>query len=256
MTSQEHKSFIEKIKACLRDKREKDKKNTTPVCTLEEIFKGMSVDERNMYYQFNSPAYLNTTFSEAIKNNPKIHFDIGRKTFSFKNQFYSVNDLIQKLYLNKVGVIEGQDLYDDIEREDLEKLTRDGLLRKIVIKDRKSKPAQTILYSKNHSNDEVEKLNLEVRTPQVLKDYWAKISKDEVDRMDHNKRSALAYLNRGQPERSSKKDKRKSRRGREEDNAREWRNYHLAHKIDEAKKMLSKRAPDAKKLLRKTGISK
>lgn len=251
MTSQEHKSFIEKIKACLRDKHEKDKKNTMLTCTLEEIFKGMSVDERNMYYQFNSPAYLNTTFSEAIKNNPKIHFDIGRKAFSFKHQFNSVGDLIEKLYQTRIGVIEGQDLYDDIAKEDLEKLTRDGLLRKITIKDRKSKPAITMIYSKNHSNDEVEKLNLENRTPLVLKEYWAQISKEEVDRMDINKRSAQAYLNRGQP--VKKTEKRKSRRNREEDNAKEWRNYHLAHKIDEAKKMLTKRGPDNKKILRKTG---
>lgn len=255
MTSQEHKSFIEKIKSCLREKKERDKKSGSPTCTLEEIFKGMSLDERNMYYQFNSPAYLNTTFSEAIKNNPKIHFDIGRKTFSFKNQFLSVNDLIEKLYQTRMGVVEGQDLYDDIDKEDLEKLTRDGLLRKIVIKDKKSKPAITMIYSKNHSNDEVEKLNLEQRTPSVLKEYWEKISKEEVERMDQNKRSAMAYLNRGQPA-LKKAEKRKNRRNREEDNAKEWRNYHLADKIDEAKKMLSKRAPDAKKLLRKTGGGK
>src|SRR5688572_24955874 len=109
-TSQEHKSFIEKIKACLREKREKDRKNTTPTCTLDELFKNMSTDERNTYYQFYSPAYLATTFNEAIKNNPKIHFDLGRKTFSFKNQFYSVNDLIEKLYKNRKGIIEAQDL--------------------------------------------------------------------------------------------------------------------------------------------------
>jgi hypothetical protein len=252
-TSQEHKSFIERIKASLREKKEKERKSN-PVCSLEEIFKGMSTDEKNLYYQFNSPAYLTNTFHPAISNNPKIHFDLGRKTFSFKNQFHSVNDLIEKLYQNRMGIIEDQNLYDDIDKEDLEKLKRDNLLREIIIKDKKSKPAITLLYSKNHSNDEVEKLNLEFRTPEILKDYWEKISKEELERMDLNKRSATAYLNRNQPA-LKKTEKRKTRRNREEDNPREWRNYHLAAKIEEAKKMISKRAPETKKLPRKMGLS-
>ena len=254
-TSAEHKSFIEKIKACLREKKEKDKKCMNPVCTVEDIFKSMSVDERNHYYQFQSQVYLNNTFNEAIKNNPKIHFDVGRKTFSFKNTFYTEKDLIEKLYQNRMGVIEGQDLYDDIDKDNLEKLKRDGLLREIVIKDKKSKPPITLLFSKNHSSDEVEKLNLELRSPEILKNYWEKISKEELERMDVNKRSATAYLNRGQIDRNLKKtEKRKNRRNREEDNPREWRNYHLAQKIEEAKKMLSKRAPENKKLPRKYGF--
>jgi hypothetical protein len=251
-TSQEHKSFIEKIKTCLREKREKEKKGN-PVCTLDEIFKGMSIDEKNQFYQFQSSSYLANTFNEAIKNNQKIHFDLGRKTFSFKNAFSSVNDLIEKLYQNKMGVVEDQNLYDDIDKEDLEKIKREGLLREIIIKDKKSKPAITLLYSKNHSSDEVEKLNLEIRTPEILKDYWEKISKEELERMDHNRRSATAYLNRGQPI-LKKTEKRKSRRNREEDNPREWRNYHLAAKIEEAQKMLTKRAPETKKLPRKLGV--
>jgi hypothetical protein len=263
-TSQEHKSFIEKIKACLREKKEKDRKvapggnasssSLNPVVTLEEIFKGMSTDEKLLYYQFQSQAYLNTTFNEAIKNNPKIHFDLGRKSFSFKNQYYNENDLLEKLYQNRNGVIEDQNLYDDIDKTNLEKLKRENLLREIIIKDKKSKPAITILFSKNHSNDEVEKLSLEMRTPDILKDYWEKINKEELERMDLNKRSATAYLNRGQPDRALKKtEKRKTRRNREEDNPREWRNYHLAAKIEDALKMINKRAPETKKLPRKLG---
>lgn len=254
-TSQEFKIFIEKVKSYLREKREKDRRGSSGVCTLEEVMKHMSIEERNVCYQFNSANYLNTTFNEAIKNNPKIHFDLGRRTFSFKNQFHGVNDLIEKLYQTKMGVVEGQDLFDDIDKEDLEKLARDGLLRKIIIKEKKSKPTITLLYSKNHTNDQVDKLNLEERTPQVLREYWDKISKDEVERMDTNKRSAVAYLNRHQPDKPKKGDKKKSRRSREEENVNEWQNRHLADKIEEARKMLSKRGPEVKKL-KKTGGTK
>lgn len=255
-TSQEYKIFIEKVKSYLREKREKDKKGGSPICTLDEVMKYMSIEERNACYQFNSPSYLNTTFNEAIKNNPKIQFDLGRRTFYFKHQFNDPSDLVEKLYKMKMGVVEGQDLYDDIDKEDLEKLVREGFLRKIVIKDKKSKPTLTLLFSKTHSNDEVNELNLETRTPPVLREYWEKISKEEMERMDTNKRSAVAYLNRHQPDRVVKKgDKKKTRRSREEENVNEWQNRHLADKIEEARRMLSKRPPEVKKL-RKTGGAK
>lgn len=247
MSTQEYKGFVERIIQCLRAKREK-KENA--VVTLDEIFKTMSSEELIYYHDYTLPAFLNKTFADAIRNNPKIHFDLGRKQFTFKNAFLSVHDLVTKLFERREGVVEGLDLYDDVDKEDLEKLKRDGLLREIVIKEKKTKQPLVLLYSKNHVNDDVDKLNLESFTPNILKEYWQKIDKDELDRLQSTKRSAMNYLSR-QPEGASarllnKKQKRKSR-FRDEDNLRLWHNNHLESRIEEAFKVLKKRSGEKDK---------
>ena len=135
MTTHDHKAFVERIKRCLRAKREK--KEVHPICTLEEIFKTLSLEERTMFHEYQLPDFLNVTFAAEMRNNTKIHFDVGRKQFSFKNNFSDENNLVEKLYGHKMGVVENQDLYDDIDKDNLEKLKQEGLLRVITIKEKK-----------------------------------------------------------------------------------------------------------------------
>lgn len=54
------------------------------------------------------------------------------------------------LFEEKIGVLEDEDLYDDLKKEDIQKLKKAGLLREIEIKEKKTKPGVKILFSKNH----------------------------------------------------------------------------------------------------------
>ena len=50
----------------------------------------------------------------------------------------------------KVGCLENEDLYDDLDKEDIRKLKSADLIREIYIKEKKTKPAVIVLFSKNH----------------------------------------------------------------------------------------------------------
>lgn len=80
-----------------------------------------------------------------------------------------------------------QDLYDDVDKEAIESLKRQGLLREIVIKERKTKAPLRLIYSKNYADDEVEKLKLEEKVPNMLKDYWESIEQEEIERKKFQK---------------------------------------------------------------------
>lgn len=61
------------------------------------------------------------------------------------------------LFEDKIGVLENKELYDDISKEDLQKLKNAKLIREINIKEKKTKDPVVILYSLNNPNDEVDK---------------------------------------------------------------------------------------------------
>ena len=63
MTSAEYKSFIERVKICLRNKR---LRRDDPKCTLNEIFQTFSQEEKRLYHYYKLPSFLNS-FYEAIK---------------------------------------------------------------------------------------------------------------------------------------------------------------------------------------------
>ncbi len=68
--------------------------------------------------------------------------------------------------------MENKELFDDISKEDLQKLKNAKLIREVIIKEKKTKDPIVILYSLNNPNDEIDKLNIEENTTQMLKDYW------------------------------------------------------------------------------------
>lgn len=250
MTSHDHKAFIDRIKKCLRDKREQ--KEEHPTCTLQEIFNTMSTEDKSKFQHFQSPEYLHNTFREEIKNNPKIHFDIGRKQFSFINKFRDAKDLVNKLYHDKVGVIENQELYDDIDKETLVKLKQEGIMREITIAQNKTRPPLIILYVR-HEEDEIEKMDLERNTNQKLKDLWSEVDQDEVESTMLKKRMNQAFQTRDEP-RLRRTEKKKKRRERNENDISDWRNRHIRDRIEEAMKVLNQRAATDKKGFRRPGM--
>ena len=112
---------------------------------------------------------------------------MNTNTFSFKKKFYSIEDLVHKLYTKRIGVVEDQDLYDDIDKDQIAAVKNSDLLREIVIKERKTKAPLILLHSKNHSDDPIEKLNLEKRTPNALKEYWKSIEKEGLQKQKMTK---------------------------------------------------------------------
>lgn len=88
--------------------------------------------------------------SNPLKNNPKVDFDVNNHIFSFKKKFHSLDDLAHRLFTDRTGVIEDEDLYDDVDKERLQHLKNGDFFREIVIKERKTKAPLILLYSKNH----------------------------------------------------------------------------------------------------------
>ena len=68
-----------------------------------------------------------------------------------------MEDLVHILYTERIGVIENQDLYDDIDKDKILALKNQGYLREIIIKEKKTKDPLILLYSKNHAGDIVDK---------------------------------------------------------------------------------------------------
>ena len=196
---------------------------------------------------------MNTTFADEMRNNSKIHFDMGRKQFSFKNEFEDVKDLINKLYTKRMGVIENRELYDDIDKDDLDKLKNDNLLRVITIKEKKTKEPLILLYAK-HAADIVENMHIEEQAPAKLKEMWNKIDQDEVERTMLSKRLHHTFQMREMEHRLRKTEKKKKRRDRDENNISDWRNKHIWSKIEDALKVLSKKTGD-KKGFKKSGTA-
>ena len=63
MTSVEYKTFIERVKTVLRNKRLK-KEDTT--CIFDEVFKTLSEDEQTYYHYYKLSTFQNTLY-ESIK---------------------------------------------------------------------------------------------------------------------------------------------------------------------------------------------
>lgn len=87
-------------------------------------------------------------------------------------------------------------MYDDIDKQKILALKNEGYLREIVIKEKKSKEPLVLLFSKNHAGDNVDKLKLEEKSPDVLKKYWSTIDKDEFEKKNKDKHSNFTFLNK------------------------------------------------------------
>ena len=232
MTTPEMKNLIERVIIYLRGKNARKEEMK---CTLEDIIGTFGREEKREYQIFTHPDFINS-FYESVKNNPKIHFDPNRRQFTFKNNFHSINDFINKLHTNKMGILENEDLYDDLDCDQIAKLKQGGLIREIYMKEKKTKPAIIVLFSKNHVENEVDKLKLEDKTSAFLKNYWQKIEKDALELEKSNKFSNIIYMgkNRG------KKNKKIRKKNLREEDPKYWKNKHLSSKITEAFKKLEK----------------
>ncbi len=114
-----------------------------------------------------------------------------------------------------------------------------GLIREIYIKEKKTKAAVIVLFSKNHLKNELDKLKYEEKTSIFLKNYWHKIERDEITIEKNKKYSNFVYLNRNQKIiKKLKNKKRKSRKSKEEQSVKYWRNNHLRDRIEKALKEL------------------
>jgi len=212
---------------------------------MEEISKALASEEAIFQKYTLQQAMHDPAFGRELDNNPKVIFDRNLRTFALRHKFTDVRDLTKKLFAEKIGVIEDQDLYDDIDKDKLEAIKLDGLVREIVIQEKKSKPAISYLFSKDQ-DDEVEKLNYDERTPKELRLYWEKIDRDDLERRNFSKRTVQAVISRdpdmNRPLRSTKR-----KRFRDDENINRWYNNHILPEIEEAMKMLTKRPPTIKK---------
>lgn len=243
--------FLERVKTGLRMKRE-SKPGTKATCTLEEVYSSMSDKDKSTLMIFRDNNHLNK-LAEVLRFNPKVSLDLDKRLFSFKNQFDKPAHFADRLFTERIGVKEGQELYDDLEKTDIEALKNSDLVRAISIKQNKTKDPIVILFSKNHTNDPVDKFGYDLKTPQGLRDYWKKIDQNEIDRRVSEKGSTMTYLNNqlNNPRLQKKTEKRKKRQFRDYDNINEWQNDHILPKIEHAMKMLTKREPEIKKRMMK-----
>jgi len=102
-----------------------------------------------------------------------------------------VTHLLKVLYEEKIGVLENSDLYDDIKKEDIQKIKKADLIREIFIKEKKTKAPIIILFSKNHPNSEIDKDDYEKNTSEFLKNYWHKIERDALELEREKKQSQI-----------------------------------------------------------------
>ena len=101
----------------------------------------------------------------------------------------------------------------------------------------KIKSPTIVLFSKNHELNELDKLKLESKTSDFLKDYWKEIDSNIILAEQEKKRSTMNYLNRFQ---SKKKNRTKpiKRKSNEEKNVKYWKNSFLGSKLEKALKDL------------------
>lgn len=231
MATAEQKNIIDCAITALRAKKAARKED---VATLDEVTEFIPNTDSFARRAMLHPDFVNELY-EAIKNNGKLHFDPVRCKFTFKHRFIDSNALMLKLYEDKCGVEEDQNLYDDIRQQEIQKLKASGMLRVIEIKPKKKASAlQTFLFSKNHS-EPIDEANIEEKTTQFLKDKWAEIDREVHENDKPSRHSNFVYINRNQPAlpRTAPLEKRK-RKSKEEENPHLWLNRHISFEISQA----------------------
>jgi hypothetical protein len=212
----------------------------------------MTSDTRNSFPGFDRPSYLQGEFAQRIRENPKIHYDPGRKTFSFKKKFIDAEALVDILYQNKGGVEDKEDLHDDVSQSKVQGLVEKNLLRLVEIRENKSKTVR-VLLSKNPQEDPVEQMNLEETAPIELGGYWDLFDKSQYAQDRYAKYSASEYLYRD-PKMTvrQKPAKRRRRTFFDDTDITKWQNQHILEKIEEAMDILDKQAaPENRRPIKK-----
>ena len=225
----QQKNMIEAAKTVLRSR--KLHKNED-FASLEEVIEFLPESERLNKRNYLLPDFV-AELHEALRRNPKLRFDETKRQFRFEHRFEDANDLVNKLYREKIGVEEDLDLFDDIKTQEIESLKQMGLLRGVEVqkKSRGANNKQTFLFTRNYANDPIEQERIEESTTQFLRDKWAEIDKETVD-TDKYRRSGLQYINKQQAAdpKAGTTEKRK-RLTMQEERLTSWKNDHILGSI-------------------------
>lgn len=236
--------FIDRVIDRLRAKARASMEKTDPECTFEEMWKNMDADERNTFPNFQMKKFMREEFPRRIRENPKVMFIEGTNTFKLKKRFTGPDDLVTKLYLERSGVEDREDLHDDVPRGDIDGLIRLDLLRLVEIKENKSKTTR-VLLSKNRPDDPVEQMNLEESTPFELISYWDEFAKNAQQLESSKRDSAHQFLYRDPKMTVKQHLGKRKRRFYDDTDVSRWQNQHLIDKIEDALDVLEKQtAPE------------
>jgi len=226
MIAADYQAFVESTIGLLR---KRIRQTGIRSCTISEVEKALVSSSSSSFMSIIRSKGFRKELEIILLNNPKLTYTPETLTLTMKQRFSSVDAFVHHLYVTREGVLEDQDLYDDIPKDKIDLLKRHNLLREIIIREKKSKPPITVLFTKQHENDEVDKVCIETKTPDLLRREWAKIDASIVEEKRKHKKSVFFFLDKFQA--SSTTARGKYRRGREE-NIALWRNFsHLGEKI-------------------------
>lgn len=241
--------FIDRVIEHLRSKANASMDKKDPDCTFNDLWNRMDADERNGFPSFQRKNFITEVFARRIRDNPKVQFDETTKTFRFKKQFTSPDDLVRKLYVQRSGVEDKEDLHDDVQAEHIKGLVAKNLLRLVEIKENKTKTIR-VLLSRNDPEDAVEQMELEEKTPLELIGYWEEYDKTKQQADTFQRGSARQYLDRD-PKMTVKALGKRKRRFFDDTDVTRWQNQHLIDKIEDALDVLEKQtAPELRTLKR------
>lgn len=182
-----------------------------------------------------------------------MHFDSYKRQFSFKNRFTSREDLIQKMYTERMGVPENDDLWDDLyeQRKEIEFLRKEGkVFRAINTEKKPNKPEQIVLFVKNYAGDEVDAREIEGLSSAFLRRQWR-----ETEDLSFALKFSSATGEGGRRGKNGLEKNGKKRGGARQDynpHLDRWSNNHLQFKIEKALKEIR----DITVVHNKTGFKK
>lgn len=106
-----------------------------------------------------------------------MHFDSKRRQFSFKNRFESLEDMMAKMYEEKMGVAENEYLWDDLYKykaEIQQKREAKEVFRVVNTESKPRKPPQYVLFVKGYKGDVIDAQGLEKLSSPFLRNHWLK----------------------------------------------------------------------------------
>lgn len=209
--------------------RYKQLNNKDGIVELSEVLNYLKTTD-NFY--FNRTASNIEELAKILQNNSKLHFDQVKKIFTFKNKFYGAEDLINKLCKYKIGVVENNDLYDDISKSEIDKLKEGNVLREILVKDKAHKNGINILFPNDSFDPYLSDKKYNERTSDFLKNEW----QNNNPKLKDNDGNIILF----KPSiiKGNNKKIKKNKILKREDNYYQWKNNHIINNIEDAFKQL------------------